>query len=111
VGRCALDGWGEQLGVGWVAGVHVVVEDEPVGVVGDLGLVAELDRFAEPALDLTIGRASGSCRDTSRDEPGGVSPGRRVRGLIDDPGGAPHEGFEVVDRTGKPSPCGRALTS
>lgn len=41
-------GWGAS---GGFADVHVVVEDEPVGVVGDLGLVAELDWFAEPSLD------------------------------------------------------------
>lgn len=58
--------------------MDVVVEHEPVGVVGDLGLVAELDRLAEPALE-TIGRASGSCSDTSRVAPSGLPPARRVR--------------------------------
>lgn len=42
---------GELLGVGRVAGLDVVVEYQAVLVVHDLGLVSELDRFAEPALD------------------------------------------------------------
>ena len=59
--------------VSGVAGLHVVVEDDTVVVVNNLGFVAELDRLAEPAL---------------RDRPGvGVvqadPPGRPVRG---DPG-------------------------
>ena len=45
-----LDGRFEPGGVGGVAGLHVVVEDDAVVVVADLGFGAELDRLAEPAL-------------------------------------------------------------
>jgi hypothetical protein len=44
------DGRGELGGVGRVALFQDVVEDDAVVVVGDLGLVAELDGLAEPAL-------------------------------------------------------------
>jgi hypothetical protein len=36
--------------IGGVAWLHIVVQHDPVVVVADLGLVAELDRFPEPAL-------------------------------------------------------------
>lgn len=69
---------GLELGrVGGVAGLEGVVEHDPVLVVGDLGLVAELDRFAEASL--AIGRASGSCRLTRRVAPSGVTPESRRR--------------------------------
>jgi hypothetical protein len=51
---------GSELGrVGGVASLHGVVQHDTVVVVGQLGLVAELDRLAEPALG---DRPSGSCR-------------------------------------------------
>jgi hypothetical protein len=53
-----------------------VVEHDPVGVVEDLGLVAELDRPAQPALADRSG--VGSCRLTSRLAPSGIPPPRRV---------------------------------
>jgi hypothetical protein len=40
---------GLSRGVGWVAGLDVVVQHDPVVVVADLGLVIELDWFIEPA--------------------------------------------------------------
>jgi hypothetical protein len=44
------DGGGQQRGVGWVADHDLMFEHDPVGVVEDLGLVAELDRGADAAL-------------------------------------------------------------
>src|SRR5262249_56060094 len=45
-----FDRRGELLGVGRVAGLDLVVEDQPILVVHDLGLGPELDRLAEAAL-------------------------------------------------------------
>jgi hypothetical protein len=64
--------------IGWIADFYVVVQDHAIGVVGDLGLVAELHRLAQTALG--IGRASGSWRLTSRLAPSGVCPDSLVRG-------------------------------
>src|SRR5207247_482596 len=50
VGDDPRDGGDQQRRVGWVADHDGVVEHDPVGVVGDLGLVAELDRVADAAL-------------------------------------------------------------
>ena len=98
-----------------VAGLHVVVEDDTVVVVNNLGFVAELDRFAELAL---------------RDRPGvGVvqagPPGRPVRGdpgqplpsLGRDPSGRLQQPLKIVDGTGpgdpdadpRPGPAGRRV--
>jgi hypothetical protein len=57
------------------AELDVVVEDDAIGVVDDLGLVAELDRLTEAAL--RIGRASGSLRLTSRVADSGITPASR----------------------------------
>jgi hypothetical protein len=46
----SLDCWGQPWRIGWVAGLDGVVEHDAVVVVDDLGLVAELDRLAQPAL-------------------------------------------------------------
>src|SRR3712207_5278393 len=45
-----LDGGGQLWGVGWVALVHAVVQDDTVVVVDDLALVAEFDRLAQASL-------------------------------------------------------------
>jgi hypothetical protein len=50
VGDDPPDGGGQQRGVGWVADHDLMFEHDPVGVVEDLGLVAELDRGADAAL-------------------------------------------------------------
>ena len=71
------DGRDEQVGVGRVAAVDVVVEHEPVGLVRDLGLVAELDGLAEPSLD-DPPRVGVVERD-SRLAPGGMASASRVR--------------------------------
>lgn len=72
-----LDGRFQPGPVDGVAGLDIVVEDDAVDVVADLGLVAELDRF--PILPLRIGRASGSCRLTRRVAPSGIAPASRSR--------------------------------
>ena len=73
----APDRWGELFGVGRVAGLDVVIEHEPVFVVDDLGLVAELDGLAEPAL---LDRPGVGV--VQADQPGGridLVPATRVR--------------------------------
>jgi hypothetical protein len=54
-----------------------VVDDDAVVVVDQLGLVAELDRLAERPR--TIGRASRSCRLTTRRAASGITPASRDR--------------------------------
>src|SRR6266508_742153 len=96
-----FDRWGELWRVCGVAGLDVVVEDDAVGVVHDLGLVAELDRLAETAL---------------ADRPGvGVvqadQPGRTVghlapqsgAGLCDDPACALQGRVQFVQRAMQPA--------
>ena len=46
----AFDGRGQLRRVGRVSDLDVVVEDDTVGVVDELGFVAELDRLAEAPL-------------------------------------------------------------
>jgi hypothetical protein len=60
-----------------VSELDVMVEDDTVGVVNDLGLVAELDRLA--SRPLRIGRASTSCRLTNRLPESGITPAKRLR--------------------------------
>ena len=50
VGGDPCDGGAQQFGVGGVPDVHGVIDDQPVGVVDDLRLVAELDGLAESSL-------------------------------------------------------------
>jgi hypothetical protein len=75
--------------------VDVVIDDDPVGVVGDLGLVAELDRLTEPALDDRT-----RVRIVQRHQPAGPwrgLAGQAGAGLGDDLAGALYERLEVVD--------------
>ncbi len=67
VGAEAFDGRAEQLCVGRVPDVYRVSEDDPVGVVDDLGLVTELDGLAEASF---ADRSSVGLMQ--RDEPGGA---------------------------------------
>ena len=83
--------------------MHGVIEDQPVGVVDDLCLVAELDRFAEPALADRSGVGF-----VQRHEPG--RPGRLITldpgaGLVDDPLGAFDEHREVVEHAPHATPA------
>ncbi len=71
------DGRSEHGGIGRVALLHHMVEDDALDVVGDLRLVSELD--GTPESSLGMGRASVSCSDTTRSAPAGTSPARRVR--------------------------------
>lgn len=67
---------GLQLGsVGGVAGLDGVVQDDAVVVVGDLGLVTELDRLPEPALGDRPG--VGVVQADPPGAPGGVIPATR----------------------------------
>ena len=69
---------GRQLWcIGGVSGLHVVIDHDAVVVVDDLPLVTELDGF--PSRPLAIGRASRSCRLTTRVAPSGVIPAIRCR--------------------------------
>lgn len=72
-----LDGGFERWRVGRVAGLDRLVEDHPLLVVGDLGLVAELDRLPELALGDRPGVVS--CRLTRRVAPSGVTPRSHCR--------------------------------
>ena len=111
------DGRGQQRRVGRVALVHVVVEHDPVGVVGDLGLVAELHRFAQPALDDRAG-----VRVVQRHQPGRRcrgDTGQAGAGLGDDPAGPiqdlSNSATAATSRPAAASPwrcrCRRALTN
>ena len=71
------DGGRQTWRVGWHPRFDLVVDNDPVTVVGDLAGVAELGWVAR--LPLRIGRASLSCRDTRRVLLAGISPARRTR--------------------------------
>nr|BFE63990.1 hypothetical protein GCM10020063_085160 [Dactylosporangium thailandense] len=68
-------GW-QLRGVGWVALLDCVVQDDAVGVVDDLSLVAELNGFAEASLDDRA--AIGAWRLTRRVAESGLLPARRM---------------------------------
>ena len=80
-GSDPFDRRGQLRGVGRVPDLNVVVEDDPVGVVDDLGF--EPNSTGLPRRPLRIGRASTSCRLTSRwpirasPRPGGYGFGRQ----------------------------------
>ena len=63
-----------------VSDLDRVVEDDTIGVVDDLRLVAELDGLA--SRPLRIGRASASCRLTSRVADSGITPASRLRACV-----------------------------
>ena len=69
------NGGSETESVGRVPYLDLPVDDDTVAVVGDLGGVTELG--GPSRLPLRIGRASGSCNDTSRSAPAGMFPARR----------------------------------
>ena len=94
-------GGGQLRCVGRVPGLHVVIEDDPVVVVGDLCLVAELDGFTEPALrdrpGLLVVQAHHPVRPIEGD------PSNALAGLADDPGGRLQQVRQVVDGAGQPA--------
>ena len=79
-----------------VSDLDAVVEDDAVGVVDDLGFVAELHRLAQPSF---TDRASIGI--VQADHPDGRirhHPSQSATGLRHHPLGAPHDDVEVVDR-------------
>ena len=95
----AFEALGSEARVGRVAELDLVVEHDPVGVVGDLGLVAELDRLAEPALEDRAGIGV-----VQADQPGrasGVAAGQAGAGWADHLAGAPDGGLQVVHQPGQ----------
>jgi hypothetical protein len=86
---------GEPGWVGGVAGLDVVVEDDAVVVVDDLGFVAELDRFAEPSLGDRAGVGVVQADSSSRPVWGGA--GQPLTGLPGDPLGRFQQFGKVVD--------------
>src|SRR5215207_3687014 len=94
-----LDRGGELGRVGGVALLDGVVQDDAVVVVGQLGLVAELDRFAEAALGDRAG-----VRVVQADPPLGAVrclSGQPLPGLGGDPPGRVDQLTEVVHRSGE----------
>ncbi len=88
-----------ELGrVGGIARLDVVVENHSVLVVGDLVLVAELDRLAEPALGDRTG-----VRIVQADPPGGAvggQPRQPLPGLGSDLSGRLEQLVQVIDGPG-----------
>src|SRR4029450_8599913 len=85
--------------IGRVARLHVVVEDDAVVVVDQLGLVAELDRFPEPALSDRPG-----VEIVQADLPGrtvGDLSGAPLPGLFDDLPGRVQQFGQIVHRPGQ----------
>jgi hypothetical protein len=72
-----LDGGDDLVGVGRIADLEGVVQHDALVVVGDLGLVAELDGRAEPSL--ADGPSVGFVLDTIRVAPDAMAPPTRVR--------------------------------
>ena len=103
VGGDAFDRGAQQFGVGGVADVHGVIDDQPVGVVDDLGLVAELDRLAEASFADRSGVGFVQRHEPGR--PGGLVTADPGAGLVDDPRGALDEHREVVEHAPHPSPA------
>ena len=102
-GRCPRDGGGQLRRVGRIALVHGVVEHHPVGVVEDLGLVAELDRAAQPSLGDRPGVAVVQADPAGRAV--GDDPGDPLAGLRGDSAGGVQQLREVVDRAPQPAPA------
>ena len=94
-----LDGGSQLWGVGGVALLDGVVQDDAVVVVGHLGLVAELDRLAEAALG---DRAR--VRVVQADPAGGSGwrdPGESLPGLRGDLSRRSDQLSQIVDRPGE----------
>jgi hypothetical protein len=90
-----LDGGDDLVGVGRIADLEGVVQHDAVVVVGDLGLVAELDGRAEPSLadgpsvGFVLGHDPGRSRCHGASDPGAC--------LVDNPVGDTDEVVAVVD--------------
>ena len=103
VGGDPFDRRAQQFGVGGVADVHGVIDDQPVGVVDDLRLVAELDRLAETSLADRSGVGFVQRHEPGR--PGGLVAADPGAGLVDDPLGALDEHREILEHATHVSPA------
>ena len=93
---------GLQAGcVGGVAGLDVVIEDDPVGVVADLGFGSELDRLAKSAFRDRAGVGVVQADSAGRAVGGG--PADPLPGLRGDLAGRVQQVGQVVDRPGQPA--------
>jgi hypothetical protein len=90
-----LDGGGQLRGIGWVALVHAVVEDDTVVVVHDLALVTELNRLTEASLGDRPGIGLVPTHPSACPV-GGVSS-HALTGLRGDPPGRLDQPGQVVD--------------
>jgi hypothetical protein len=78
-----------------------MVERDPVLVVADLGLVAELDQLAQPAFPDRAGVRVVQTNPPSRTV--GCGPGQPLSGLLDNPAGRLHQLGQVIDRPSEPT--------
>ena len=97
-----VDGGGELRAVGGVALLQDVIEDDPVVIVGDLGLVAELDGLAEPALGDRAG--VGVVQADSPGRAAGHRAGQPLACLRGDLAGGHHQPGQVAGRPAEPAP-------
>ena len=107
LGDDAFDGGADQVGVGRVADVHGMIDDDPVDGVDDLGFVAELHGTAEAAFADRAGVGF-----MQRHEPGravGLVAVDAGAGLGDDPVGALDEHGELVEQATHPPPASLVL--
>ena len=90
-------------GVGGVADLDVVIEDHPVGVVDDLGFVAELDGLAQTSLADRTGIDVVQAHHPGRRL--GHHPGQAATGLGHNAFGGSHDGLRrLIARAA--GPCG-----
>ena len=92
---------GQLRGVCGVPDLDGVVEDDPVGVIDDLGFVAELDRFTQTSFaqrsGVDIVQADQPARRLRH------HPGQAATGLRHNAFGASDDGAQVVDRAVQPA--------
>jgi hypothetical protein len=100
-GGDACDRRDQLRGICGVADLDGVIEDDPVGIVDDLGFVAELDRFAQaPFADragIEVMQADHPARRL------GHHPAQAATGLGHNAFGASDEGVQTVDRPVQPA--------
>jgi hypothetical protein len=100
-GSDPFDRRGQLRGVGRVPHLNGVVEDDPVGVVDDLGFEAKLDRLAQTSFADRAG-----IDIVQADQPTGRfrhHSGQAATGLRDNAFGASHNSVQVVDRPAQPA--------
>lgn len=99
-GRDPLDRRGQQRRIQWVANLDLLIEHDPVRVVGHLRLVAELDRLADTTFDDRAG--VGVVQADQPAGPLGDLASQPHAGLGDDPGSSLDGGVQVADQVSKP---------